>query len=103
MEEIDWDIANALIDEMEAEGRARLTEGVGKPKSRSNGTADMRYRKQGFEVSIPLPDGPLGPHSEAVITAAFEDVYRQLYGHVIPDTPSTSSPGVSWPAVPART
>ena len=87
MEEIDWEISNALIDEMEAEGRARLTEGVGETEITFERTADMRYRKQGFEVSIPLPDGPLGPHSEAVITAAFEDVYRQLYGHVIPDTP----------------
>ena len=87
MEEIDWSTVNALIEEMENEGRDRLVEAVGKTAITFERSADMRYRKQGFEVSIPLPEGPLGPESAPRITAAFEDVYRQLYGHVIPDTP----------------
>lgn len=87
MEEIDWSTVNALIEEMESEGRDRLTEAVGETAITFERTADMRYRKQGFDVSIPLPDGALGPDCEKQITAAFEEVYHQLYGHVIPDTP----------------
>jgi N-methylhydantoinase A len=48
-------------------------------------TADMRYVGQGHEVSVPLPDGPLGPAALARITAVFEDVYRGLYGRKGPD------------------
>ncbi len=50
-------------------------------------TADMRYVGQGHEVSVPLPDGVLGPSSLPRITAAFEEVYRSLYGRKGPDVP----------------
>lgn len=86
VEEADWTTANTLLSEMEAEGRARLSEAVGDAKITVRRTADMRYRKQGFDISVPLPDDDLGPHSSRKIIEAFEQVYRQLYGHTIPDT-----------------
>lgn len=87
MEEIEWDAVNALIDEMESEGRSKLAEAVGETRITFERVAEMRYRKQGFEVPVRLPDGKLGPEDADKITEAFEDVYRRLYGHVIPDTP----------------
>ncbi|MEO0681642.1 MAG: hydantoinase/oxoprolinase family protein [Pseudomonadota bacterium] len=83
----DWQSANALLGEMEADGRARLEEAVGEGTIHFRRTADMRYRKQGFDISVPLPEGPLGDDSRAEILAAFETSYEQLYGHIIPDTP----------------
>ena len=87
MEEIDWSVVNTLLGEMEAEGRAKLAEAVGETEITFERVADMRYRKQGFEVPVPLPNGVLGPDDAAGIKDAFEEVYRRLYGHVIPDTP----------------
>jgi N-methylhydantoinase A len=47
----------------------------------------MRYVGQGHEVSVPLPDGPLGAHHLGAITAHFERVYQTLYGRKGPDVP----------------
>jgi N-methylhydantoinase A len=45
----------------------------------------MRYQKQGFEVRVPLPAGHLDAAAVDTIRASFEDVYRRLYGHLVPD------------------
>ena len=87
MEEVDWTAVNALLSEMENDGRTKLAEAVGETEITFERVADMRYRKQGFEVPVPLPNGTLGPTDAAGIKEAFEDVYRRLYGHIIPDTP----------------
>jgi N-methylhydantoinase A len=47
----------------------------------------MRYVGQGHEVSVPLPDGILGEQHLPQITAAFEQIYRTLYGRKGPDVP----------------
>ena len=41
----------------------------------------MRYRGQGHEVAVPLPDGALDP---AALRAAFDATYARVYGRVIP-------------------
>jgi N-methylhydantoinase A len=50
-------------------------------------SAEMRYVGQGHEVSVPLPDGRLGPQHLAAITPHFERVYQTLYGRKGPDVP----------------
>lgn len=87
LETADWPSVNRLISEMEGEGRARLAQAIGDADIAFRRTADMRYRKQGFDISVPMPGGRLGPESVHDITAAFEQVYAALYGHTIPDTP----------------
>lgn len=87
MEAADWESVNRLLGEMENEGRARLAEAIGSAEIAFRRTADMRYRKQGFDVATPIPAGPLDASSADEIVAAFERTYEQLYGHVIPDTP----------------
>ena len=44
-------------------------------------TGFMRYRGQGHEVAVPLPDGTLDP---AALRAAFDATYARVYGRVIP-------------------
>jgi N-methylhydantoinase A len=44
-------------------------------------TGFMRYRGQGHEVAVPLPDGALDP---AALRAAFDATYARVYGRVIP-------------------
>ncbi|MEM8949455.1 MAG: hydantoinase/oxoprolinase family protein [Pseudomonadota bacterium] len=87
LETADWPSVNRLISEMEDEGRARLAQATRDADITFRRTADMRYRKQGFDISVPIPNGELGPSSVPGIIAAFERIYETLYGHTIPDTP----------------
>jgi N-methylhydantoinase A len=88
MENLDWQLANKLLDEMSEEGRKVLeSSGLTGATITYQRTADMRYVGQGHEVSVPLPDGTLDAGSLARITALFEDVYRGLYGRKGPDVP----------------
>lgn len=87
LESADWQEINQQIADMETEGRGRLSQSLDGAKVTFQRSADMRYRKQGFDIRVPLPDGELGPESLDEIVAAFERVYKELYGHTIPDTP----------------
>jgi N-methylhydantoinase A/oxoprolinase/acetone carboxylase beta subunit len=67
--------------------------GVPSDERRFSRQADLRYAGQGHEIRVDLPDGVLGPSSLSQITAAFEDVYRRLYGRTGPEVPLEA---VSW-------
>ena len=45
--------------------------------------ADMRYRKQGYEIRVPIPDGPLDAARRDEIRRSFEAAYRAIYGHTV--------------------
>jgi N-methylhydantoinase A len=88
LDDLDWDFANQLLEEMSAEGRAILeSSGLSADQVSYTRSADMRYVGQGHEVSVPLPDGRLEPRHTAQITQSFEQVYRALYGRKGPDVP----------------
>jgi N-methylhydantoinase A len=83
---LDWQFVNSLLDEMTLEGRAVLEgSGLAPEQIGYQRSADMRYVGQGHEVSVPLPEGILGPEHGPVVTAAFEEAYRQRYGRSVPD------------------
>ena len=50
-------------------------------------TVDMRYAGQNYELAVPLPDGPIGPHSLVALAEGFAAVHRRLYGFVTDDEP----------------
>ncbi len=83
LDAIDWGAANGLLRAMEDEGAATLA-GAGIPRAAMTfrRTVEMRYRGQGHEVPVLLPDGLLTPDSRPVLEAAFEEVYKRLYGRV---------------------
>jgi N-methylhydantoinase A len=88
LQKMDWAKANALLDAMEAEGRALLEESGVPPEAISHRReADMRYVGQGHEIRVPLPTGPLGPANVGALQAAFEAVYRELYERLGPAVP----------------
>jgi N-methylhydantoinase A len=81
LDALDWDAANGLLHEMEAEGAETLAAaGVPRDAMAFRRTVEMRYRGQGHEVSVPLPDGELSPTTQPALEAAFEEVYKRLYG-----------------------
>jgi N-methylhydantoinase A len=94
LERIDWARLRQLFDEMEAEARALLVESGADPAAISvRRAADMRHVGQGFEVTVPLPEGPVGAGGEDAIREAFFATYRQRFERHIPDVPVE---GLSW-------
>ena len=80
--------ANALLSEMETEGRALLeTSGVPAEHISYRREADIRYVCQGHEIRVPLPAGQLDSGSVPAITASFEEVYRRLYERLSQSVP----------------
>ena len=66
LDELDWQFANGLLDEMAEEGRKVLeSSGLTASEITYQRTADMRYVGQGHEVSVALPDGVLERHTFA--------------------------------------
>ncbi len=97
LDDLDWPRVNAILDEMVAEGAATLTaSGAPREALTIRRTADLRYRGQGHEVSVPIPDGALDADSLAPLVANFDAVYRSLYGRV---ADGVSLEAVSWRVV----
>jgi N-methylhydantoinase A len=82
----------AAFCRLEDEARAVLAEG-GLPLERATFTrlADGRFIGQGFDLVVPLPDGPYdGPDVEGTRTrlqGAFEAAYREKFSLTPPDVP----------------
>jgi N-methylhydantoinase A len=85
LEAMDWGAINAVLGAMEREGAAVLRRTIPEDRIRFRRFGDLCYRRQGYEIRVPVPAGALGPHSEAPIRAAFEQAYGAIYGHVLPD------------------
>lgn len=87
LDRVDWTEVNALFAEMETQARAQLA-GVGAGGEISfSWQADMRYLGQGFEITVPLPTGPLGPEHGDAVRAAFEATYLELFDRVVRNIP----------------
>jgi N-methylhydantoinase A len=88
LDALDWERANRLLAEMEAEGQELLARsGVPEEQIAHRREAEMRYVGQGHEVRVPLPAGRLGPGQADELRAAFEAVYRELYERLGPPVP----------------
>jgi len=88
LNQLDWQFANGLLDEMAEEGRKILERsGLSAASISYQRTADMRYVGQGHEVSVPLPNGALGSEQLRQLTLTFEQTYQSLYGRKGPDVP----------------
>jgi N-methylhydantoinase A len=81
---------------MEAAGREVLGRTIPARDIRFRRFADMRYRKQGYEIRVPIPDGPLDASRRDEVLRSFEGAYRAIYGHTVRDAPVEA---VSWRVV----
>lgn len=86
-EAYDWPEAQAAIAEMKAEGRATLGRSTPATSLVFSLVADMRYRKQGYEIRVAVPTMEIGPEQADALRIAFETSYAAVYGHTVPDTP----------------
>jgi N-methylhydantoinase A len=93
---LDWAAVARAVAEMEAEGRVVLGRTIPADQVRFRRFADMRYRKQGYEIRVPIPEGPLDPSRREEVHRSFERAYRAIYGHTVREAPIEA---VSWRVV----
>jgi N-methylhydantoinase A len=73
----DATVLTRLFDELEARGRQELGDaGATFAVTRS---ADMRFRGQAHQLTVSVPDGPLGHEDVSALAKRFHEVYRQAY------------------------
>ncbi len=79
---------NEILDGFRQDAE-RILEGEGVPRERRKyrPAADLRYRGQAYELSLPLPDRPLGEGDLAELAQEFHREHEQRYGYSAPDEP----------------
>ena len=82
LDALDHATIDALFAEMRDEAEAVVRLGVPSDALVETRTGYMRYRGQGHEVAVKLPEGKLDP---AGLRAAFDATYARVYGRVIPN------------------
>ena len=84
MAEPDVAAVNALLDAMREEATGVVRAGAGDAPLVVTRTAFMRYRGQGHEIEVAIPDGALDAGRVARLVAAFEADYARLFGRIVP-------------------
>lgn len=88
LEQIDWPHLNALFGEMEDEARDLLIEAGARPDEITmTRSADMRHVGQGFEISVPAPNGTLDAAASAGLRESFFTAYQQLFERTVREVP----------------
>ncbi|MBS0560195.1 MAG: hydantoinase/oxoprolinase family protein [Proteobacteria bacterium] len=80
--------AEAVWAAMAEQGEAMLAEAGIPPERRSlRRQADVRYRRQAYELTVDVPDGTVTRATLEAVAEAFHARHRQTYGHANPDEP----------------
>ena len=80
----DAEMANGLFAEMREEAESVVRLGAPAAPLTEIRAAFMRYRGQGHEITVPLPNRAYSARDQATLKALFEERYRALFGRVIP-------------------
>ncbi|WP_119269986.1 hydantoinase/oxoprolinase family protein [Taklimakanibacter deserti] len=84
IDDFDAAAANRLLRSMERDARRVVEPAVAGEKLKVLRIADFRYVGQGHEIRVPLPVGELKASDGPKLRAAFEKLYKVLYGLIIP-------------------
>ena len=88
LDQVDWARANALLEDMETRGMKEVVAGGVSPDEVTiTRSADMRYIRQGREISVPIPNGKLSHQSVQAIKQSFYSVYQELYSRCLTNVP----------------
>jgi N-methylhydantoinase A len=105
LDDVAIDEMSGLLDRLEARVRAELPGSAG--RLRLHRRADLRYAGQAFELSVPIPDGPLTVETVALLGEHFEQEHERTYGHRLQggsarEIVALRVRGVIEPEIPAR-
>lgn len=94
LDEVDWNRVNTILEDMEKRAKEQVVAGGVSPNEVAiTRSADMRYVRQGCEISVPIPDGKLSRQSAEAIKQSYYSVYQELYSRYLTDVPIET---VSW-------
>jgi N-methylhydantoinase A len=62
-------------------------EGIASGDRRVGRTVDMRYAGQNYELSVPVPEGNVGPETVVALAEGFTAEHRRMYGFAAFDEP----------------
>ena len=94
LDEIEWKQLQQIYFEMEEELRSRLSEvGVKPNEVLLSRVADLRYKGQGHELHVQLPEGDFNKGYLDSIRAAFEAQYQTIFGR---SNPSVKVEAINW-------
>jgi len=86
LDEADLEALNAAYQEMERAAREMLSRtSVDEPHWRIQRQGDLRYTRQAYELTVPVPAGRLDARALTAVGKAFHERHRQTYGHDNPD------------------
>ena len=74
-----------VLSEIEGTASAMLAAARIPPERRAlQRAADLRYRRQAYELTVPMDDGPITREGLDALAAAFHEQHRRTYGHANP-------------------
>jgi len=95
------DFATTRLAPLESAERATLAETLARVEAEANGwfeaeaiaadqrrltrRIDMRYEGQNYELSIPVPEGPVTETTLETLRAGFTEAHRRMYGFAVPE------------------
>lgn len=86
LEEENVEAIAAAISAVEAEAEAWFTsEDIPADNRRRALRVDMRYEGQNYELSIPVPDGPIDAASLQALREGFTAAHERMYGFAVPE------------------
>jgi N-methylhydantoinase A len=78
----------AAYEAMESAGRTMLREAeVPEDRWEITRSADLRYTRQAYELTVPMAEGPIAASTLARLAADFHDQHHHTYGHASEDEP----------------
>jgi N-methylhydantoinase A len=79
---MDLPLLNQAWDEMAGEAGTQLAaEGFSEDRASVRRLASLHYQGQTFDLTVPVPDGPIGPATIARLEEAFGQEHERTYGH----------------------
>ena len=84
--EVDLSYLNAIYIDMASSAATVIRDSVAGAVTIQR-AADMRYAGQGYELTIPVPDGVLDAGAMRALGQTFHEIYAQRYGYSSPDEP----------------
>ena len=85
MRQFDPDMVNDIFAQMRVEAEAVVRLGAPDEPLVETRSAFMRYRGQGHEVMVPMPEQTFGPGDEEALAGWFAEAYRELFSRTIPN------------------
>ena len=99
-----WRPSTPPFSDLEAQARHWLSEeGIAPLAQRLERFADLRYANQGYEITVPIPDGPLTDATLAHTLEALHREHQRLYTYASPELPvelvnlRVTAQGPAWP------